>query len=314
MDDITLQINISAGDVNYAHLTVPAIVNQHPQIKKRLLIIDCCRPQKTKILDPDVRFPKEQFEQGVEKIKVIAQKLLSDNIVDQLYFVYPDDAMIDEMSKKYLAGLYKTTHGAGGMVNMSYWIGFSLPKTRYVLHYDGDMMLYQKPGFDWAEHAVKLMDERQEAVMAVPRLCPPVKNNYNLPSLNEGRPSESHQDYWINDWFSTRHFLWDNEKINTYLPFVRGKVKMELLLRKYGNRAFPIDPEILMFKSMAPRGARRLVLKSEDAWMVHPVDKSADYLNNLPAFLNCIAAGKYPKEQSGVENMDLKAWTAFIKN
>lgn len=60
MNDITLQVNLSAGDVNYAALTVPALVQQHADIKKRLLVVDCCRPQKSRIMDPDVKIPHKK--------------------------------------------------------------------------------------------------------------------------------------------------------------------------------------------------------------------------------------------------------------
>lgn len=311
-DDITLQINVSPGDINYAELTVTALVNQHLNIKKRLLVVDCCRPQKTKILNPDIRFPKEKFEQDLEKIIIISKRLLAKNIVSEIYYVKPDDPIIDHLSKKYLRGLYKTTHGAGGMVNMSYWVGFDIPNTKYLLHYDGDIMLYQKPGFAWVNNAIKYMDADKNVVMAVPRLCPPITAAVDLPSTHEGRPTITYPEYWKNDWFSTRHFLWDRTKIEKYLPLVRGKVMFELLIRKYANRAFPIDPEILMHKSIGPRGGQRLVLRSPDAWIVHPMDKSETFLNNLPQIISLINEGKFPDEQRGYENMKLEPWIRYL--
>jgi hypothetical protein len=310
MNDVTLQINISPGDINYAHLTVPALVQQHSDVKKRLLVVDCCRPQKTKILDPDIRFPAEKFENDVETICAIANRLLANNVVSQLYFLRPGDPIIDHLSKKYLRGLYKTTHGAGGMVNMGYWVGFDKTDTKYLLHYDGDIMLYQKPGYSWLQDAKKELELNENVIMAVPRLCPPVDDD--MPSVHEGRPFKSHNGYWLNDWFSTRHFFMDIHRFEKYLPLVRGKVMIELLLRKYGNRAFPIDPEVLIFKSIGSRGGKRLILKNEDAWLLHPVNKSPAYIDNLPQIIASISAGKYPPVQRGHENLDLEAWLKFL--
>lgn len=312
MNDITLQVNLSAGDVNYAALTVPALVQQHADIKKRLLVVDCCRPQKSRIMDPDIKFPIKKFEEGVEKIIAISESLLAQNVVSEIYYIKPGDPLIDKISKKYLNGLYKTTHAAGGTGNMSYWIGIDIPDTRYVLHYDGDIMMYQKQGFNWISEAITHMAQNDDVVISVPRLCPPVKDNPAIPSLHEGRQYTTHDQYWKNDWFSTRHFLLDKQKMDMYLPLVRGKVKLELLLRKYGKRAFPIDPEILMFKSLAPRGAKRLVLRNEDAWVAHPVDKSAVFLRSLPKILSMISEGRFPEEQRGCEDMNLNAWLNYI--
>lgn len=310
MNDVTLQINTSPGDINYAELTVAALANQHADIKKKLLIVDCCRPQKTKILDPDVRFPINDFEQNVEKIINISKRLLANNLVTDVYYVKPGDPIMDYLSKKYLRNVYKATHGAGGTSNMSYWAGLDLPDTKYVLHYDCDIILYQKPGFNWVKEAINHIQDHKNILMAVPRLCPPVDKD--IPSLQEGRPFTSFPNYWINDWFSTRHFLFDKQKLKNYLPLVRGKVMIELLLRKYGNRAFPIDPEILLYKSVGPRGAKRLILKSEDAWLLHPINKSRLYLDALPQIISTITKGKYPQAQKGYENINLESWLEFL--
>jgi hypothetical protein len=310
MDDVTLQINISPGDIKYAGLTVPALVRQHSEIKKRLLVVDCCRPGRTKIMDPDVRFPLEQFEQNVARITEIANRLLADKIVSDVYFLRPGDPLIASISKKYLRGLYKTTHSAGGTANMSYWAGIELPDTKYVLHYDGDMLLYQKTGYNWVNEAITETEQNQSVVIAVPRLCPPAAGD--APSLHEGRPYASNSSCWVNDWFSTRQFLLNKHRFEKYLPLVGGKVMIELLLRKYGNRAFPIDPEILMFKSIGNRGCKRLILKNEDAWLLHPVNKTQAYIDKLPQIIGAISAGKYPPAQSGHEDLNLDAWLEFV--
>lgn len=312
--EITLQINISPGDINYARLTVSALVNQHLEIKKRLLVVDCCRPQKTRIVDPDTRFPAEKFERDTKEIIRIANQLLEEKIVSALYFLKPDDPIIDYLSKKYLRGLYMTTHGAGGTANMGYWAGFELPDTRYVLHYDGDIMLYQKSGYQWVDEAIAYMEQEPDVFIAVPRLCPMPKDlESDMPSLYEGRTPISTKHYWKNDWFSTRHCLLDKQKFDRYLPLVRGKVMLELLIRKYGKRAFPLDPEIVMFKSIGPRGGKRLVLKSHDAWLTHPTDKSAGYLEILPQIIEAITSNRYPDAQIGHENLNLEAWNEFLK-
>jgi hypothetical protein len=313
LTDITLQINLSPGDVNYADLTVPALVSQHEDIKNRLLVVDCCRPQKSKLVNPDIKFPVEKFNTNVKKIIAICQRLLQQNIVSDVYLIKPDDPLIDAMSKKYLNGLYKTTHSAGGTANMAYWLGLDLPDTRYVIHYDADILLWQKPGFSWAKETIKYMAENDNVVMGVPRFCPPIAGNTNLQSLHEGRPSTDHLNYWTNDWFSTRCFLVDKQKIARYLPFVQGKLKLELLARRYGKRAFPLDPEIVMFKSMAPRGAMRLMLKSDNAWITHPANKSEQFVDNLGKFLTIISQGHFPEVQRGIEDVDMDGWLDYLK-
>jgi len=51
---------------------------------------------------------------------------------------------IKELSKKYLSGITKQTHYFRGTALMSYFAGIDVPNNRYVLHYDDDVLCYQK--------------------------------------------------------------------------------------------------------------------------------------------------------------------------
>ena len=310
LDDVTLQINLSPGDVNYAEQIVPKIVSNHNNIENRILIVDCCRPQKTRLINPDVRFPLNVFNKNLARIKAIAEKLLADKIVTHIYYLTPDDPIIGHLSKKYLNKLYQSTHAAGGTANMSYWAAIELCTTRYLLHYDGDIFLYQEKGYDWVQEAKSLMEKDNKIVISVPRLCPPP--TLNIPSLHEGRPFKEYQSYWLNDWFSTRQFLLDKRKFETYLPLPVGKIKFKLLLRKYLKRAFPIDPEILLFNSIGGRGGKRLVLKSTKAWIIHPLQKNDEFLKILPQILLSVEKGIFPLEQQGHEDILHDKWLLFI--
>ena len=67
--DVTLQINLSGGDVAYAALTVPALVAAHRSAVREVLgVVDCVRPQRTQMVDPDERFPLDTFAQRRDQI------------------------------------------------------------------------------------------------------------------------------------------------------------------------------------------------------------------------------------------------------
>ncbi len=87
LSDLTLQINLSPGDIRYATITVPELLKKHQLIEKRLLVVDCCRPQKTKLVDPEKRFPKEVFKKKVEEIIDIAESFRKDGLFDEIYYL-----------------------------------------------------------------------------------------------------------------------------------------------------------------------------------------------------------------------------------
>ncbi|RZK39269.1 MAG: hypothetical protein EOO90_19325 [Pedobacter sp.] len=314
LSEITLQINLSPGDIEYAQITIPALVKKHANIREKIIIADCCRPQKTKLLDPDIKFPIADFNFKVLKLVEICNLFLANRLVTKVYFLKPDDKIIPKLSKKFLNNIYKTTHSSGGTANMSYWLALELPKTKYVLHYDGDMLLYQNPGYSWYLEAVKHLKINKECVIAVPRLCPPAEDNLNdLPSKHEGRPFTGNEEFWKNDWFSTRVFLIDRDRLNGFIPLVSGKLMLELLVRKYFNRAFPLDPEIIMFKSIGTNGGKRLILKSLNAWVLHPIKKDNDFTTYLNKIIKLVDIGMYPEEQGGYEDIKINEWIKYIE-
>lgn len=311
--NITLQINISPGDINYALLTVPELVKKYNSITQRLLVVDCCRPQKTKIVNPDIKYPTEEFANKVSKIKEIAIELKDKCGFSEVFILESNSPIIKIISKKYLNNVYSNTHAGGGTANMSYWAAIHLPKTRYVIHLDGDMIMYSDPNYNWVTEALELLKMEKNAIFAVPRLCPPIAKNLELPSHHEGRKFQTKENYWLNDWFSTRHFLIDKEKLQPFLPLITGKIKFETLLRKWLNRVYPFDPEIVLFKKFSLHNLKRVILKSEKTWFLHPQNKAELFNELLPEILKEVNMGNFPEDQAGYEDLKLESWLKFLR-
>lgn len=316
MNDITLQINLSPGDIAYARITVPSLVEAHrASVDEKLAIVDCCRPQRTKIVDPDRRFPEPEFSQRVEQICAIAEELKDKGYLDRIVYLHPSDPLLPILSRKYLRNLVHETHDYGACALMAYLAGLEVPTTRYVLHYDADMLLYQASDYDWSVEARYLMDKEPKAVAASPRISPPFGEENDVPdapSLHEGRLLIPVEGGWRNDWFSTRCYLIDRDKLAGYLPLLQGRTLLEVLLIKYLNRGYPRSPEIMLFRRVGGSGGWRLNLKSEQAWLLHPATKPPRYIELLPQIQNEIRQSRIPVEQRGYANINLSAWEDFL--
>lgn len=315
INQFTFQVNISPGDIMYANITVRELAKQHLSIPNRLLIVDCCKPQKTKIINPSQRFPEPEFSFKIEAICILANQLLKENLFTKVYFLKPGDELFKKISKKYLNNIIKDTHGAGGTAQMAYWAGIELASTRYVIHYDGDMILHQETGFSWWEEATSKMNSEDNVIMAIPRNSPPTELTLNLPTYFEGTEIIQKDDYWLHNWFSTRIFVIDKLRLQKYLPLVTGKLYLQLLLRKILFRAFPLDPEIILFRKLGlAKSQRRLILKSTKAWTLHPLTKPLEYINFLPQIYSKINNNIVPKNQLGKEDIELKEWINFLND
>ncbi len=315
--DITLQINLSAGDAAYAALTVPRLVRAHPGVAHRLAVVDLCRPQRTRIFAPDQRLPEPAFSQRAQQIRQIADDLRAAGCFDELIVLEPHSQRFADLARRYLAPGMTDTHDYGGCANMAYWAAIDAPRTRFVLHYDADMCLHQAPGFDWPTEALRVWDNYPNALFTTPRISPPGFANTpadDAPSLHEGRPAQRVPDGWLNDWFSTRCFLLDRQRLAPHLPLMRGRLGWEYRLRRFIDRGYPPGPEILLFRALGGRGVRRLNLADERAWLLHPNRKPTAYLSLLPALLDSVSKGKIPDAQCGHSEIDLPAWEAFLRS
>lgn len=313
---VTLQINLSAGDIRYAHLTLPRLIEAHrDSVEEVLLVVDCCKPQKTRIVDPATRFPEPLFAQKVQTISALAEELRSKGLCDRVVLLQAQSDFIPDLKRKYLRPWVKGTHDYGGCGLLSYLAGIELSKTRFVLHYDADMLLYQKPGYVWTQAALGLMAQSPTIVAATPRISPPFTTSITVPdapSLHEGRPFIKTEGGWINDWFSTRCFLLDKQKLLHYLPLLKGRLLLETIAVKILNRGYPRSPEIMFFRRIGRSGGHCLNLNSTDAWLLHPREKQDGFIQLLPAVINAVSRGEVPEPQRGFSDIALEAWQKFL--
>lgn len=319
MHNVTLQFNLSQGDTPFARQSIPSLVEAHRKnVDEIIAIVDCCRPQRTRMIDQDHLFSESEYNQRLKGICAIAEELKNKGYLDRIIYLRPDDTILAVLSRKYLRNIIHETHDYRGAPIMSYLLAWEVCATRYLLHYDADMLLYQALGYDWSVEARRLMDKEPKAIAATPRVSPPFSKEKGIPdcpSLEKGGilalPVEGG---WRIIWFSARCILIDLNKLHSYLPLIKGRYLIEVLLRKYLNRSYPPALEMMLFRRALQIGGWRFDLKSEQAWLLHPEDKSLRYLELLPRIERAILQGKVPLEQRGYENVKFSIWEDFLAN
>ena len=315
-DGLTLQINVAAVDLGYAAHIVPALARSHrAAVDEIILTVDFCKPQKTRLTDPAVRCKEPEFTQAVETLQALGEQLVRDRVIDRVLCLKPGDPWLADVTRKYSGSWIPETHDYGGRPITGYWAGIEAAKTRYVIHYDGDMFLYQDPGFDWAAHAIPLLARQDLAVSASPRLTPPYTSKINYgdcASIHEGVPFLPVEGGWKQYFFSTRVFVIDRQKLEMHLPLARGRVLAEQLLVKTLRRGFPRSAEKMYWTTVGGAGGYRVILSTERAWVLHPNWKPAHYASLVPAILEKVAANQFPDAQLGNSEIQLEAWKAFV--
>jgi hypothetical protein len=312
MSDVTLQINLSPGDSAYAELTVPRLFAAHPDVAERLLVVDLCKPQATGIVDPVKRFPEPAYSHRVQRVSTLAKGWLEDGLVDRVVWLRAGDPLFTSLSRIYLRPWVTATHDYGGCALMSYLAAFELCQTRFLLHYDADLMLYQAPGFDWSTCAREAMLNDEAIIAAVPRPSPGGFGPVDSPSRSEHLSLRSHTAGWLNQWFSTRCYLFDVARLRPLLPLLQGRIYWEVLAARLFRRGYPRSPEIMLYRRMTAAHRWRLMLSDPRAWLLHPIQKDATFIAALPRLLETVAAGHCPDPQRGHQDLRLEEWKSLL--
>jgi hypothetical protein len=312
MTDVTLQINLSAGDSTYAAWTVPAIIAAHPGATERLLVVDLCKPQATRIIDPARRYAEPAYTARQQKVLQLSESWLASGLVDRVVALRPGDPLFPVLSRRYLRPWARETHDYGGCALMAYLAAFELCRTRWLLHFDADMLVHQAAGFDWVGQGQQAMAGSANVIAAVPRPSPPSPDRPEIPSENERLAFRTHASGWLNAWFSTRCYLFDLERLRPLLPLLQGGIYWENILVRLLNRGYPRSPEVILHRRLRAADRWRLMLRDERAWLLHPVQKDAAFVAVLPRLLEAVRKGEVPAGQRGQQDLDLAHWTSLL--
>ena len=317
IDGLTLQINLAVSDRSYAQHIVPALARSHRAAAREIVVtIDFTKPQKTKLTDPAVRCKEPDFTRQLEELQALAESWQREGQIDRVHCLRQDDPWLKEVTRKYSGPWIPETHDYGGRPIAGYWAGIETASTRFVIHYDGDMFLYQAPGFDWAAHAIPFLKSQDLALSASPRLTPPFAARTGLgdyASAEEGMWMYPVPGGWKQYYFSTRAFVVDREKLERHLPLGRGAILREQMLVKYLRRGFPRSAEKMWWTTTGAAGAYRLMLSTEQAWVLHPNWKPPEFASVVPSIVDCVNANRVPDAQLGHPDLDWEAWQAFVR-
>lgn len=310
-DGLTIQINLSPGDAEIAHHTVPAIIAACNLYDEIIIIVDCVKAQSTKLFDAEARLIEPIFTSNLKKICDFAEMLKFTRVVTEVYYL--NSNMHDYMqflANKFLGTDYYYSHGYGGTGNMSYWMGIDMAKYRYVLHFDGDLIISQNS--NWVYETISNMSLSENYIFGAPRHAVPIENDFQNISKHEGIQLTDHISFWTHNWFSTRCFILDQVKLDRYLPLIKGSLNVELFLRRLIKKDFRFDPEIVFYKRLGNEKGVRKVINKESAYYMHPFSKPPELIKYLGRIINSYGLGLIPNEQQGDPELNLDAWINYL--
>ena len=311
VDSCSLWIMVARIDVAFMMQTIPNLVRMcNHYFVEKVLAIDTASLSGEKAQRPHQR-TIEQLYDCCERLKALG-------IIDKIITI--------EYSKKYHQKIYKKHFGIPWIKETHNYKGYPIlgsmfcmeeAKGDYFLHFDSDMLLYQKKGFDWIAKGIDILNKYPEIMWIRPAAGPQTKAN-NI--YDEYCAEKNSTGFYKLKGFSSRCYLIERRRFEKILPLKiiwakkQGKKKDRLprqfiKISNYITGSGILDSwENMVSESINRKSFYRADIFPENAWTLHPHTRSDEFINNLPLIIEKIEKGWFPKEQAGYYNLKLQYW------
>ncbi|MGD1938190.1 MAG: hypothetical protein ACFCA4_11620 [Cyanophyceae cyanobacterium] len=325
---VSLWTLVARTDVPYMLETIPHQIRacNYPFVE-RVLAMDTAPLTGDKV--------KRYNTGSQEELDQACQKLIDYGWIDRIVKIDYDPKLIKQIYTKYFGPeqapqMLDHTHNWKGSTVYASLYCIEQAKSDYYLHFDADMMLYQKPGNDWISDAIKLQDSVPEIATVRPRCGPPHPENKGFqPNPYEVDP----RGFWAHKFFSMRAYFVSRERfaelspipLSWYHPPLASRYLPTRFLQRVGRKIEnkirgkngPVKGAIASFEPMTSERLRnskyvRADLDSMDAWTIHPANHSPEFINSLPRLIKLIENGEFPDDQAGYYDLKLDVWQDML--
>jgi hypothetical protein len=243
----------------------------------------------------------------VEQFQMIGRKLIEDGVIDRVAFPDYSPGARKRIYSKHLGADHWESHDFRGTQVLGTMQQIEDSSGDYFLHFDSDILLYQKRGFDWISVAINLLKAIPEVMVALPRPGPPLVNG----QLHQPFASYTHdpRGFYGFKFISSRRFLIDRRKFEKILPFRPLFVsRKRRLLSAFTRRSTLLNWEQMATARIEHTPFIRADLDSPFAWTLHAVDHGPEFCQCLPEIINRVEEGWFPAGQAGHYDLQLGAW------
>ena len=174
------------------------------------------------------------------------------------------------------------------------------------------MIFYETPEYSWINEGIKIMEENKDILCVLPRGGPPLKSG----SLHQGTTRyqiDEKRGLYLFKNFTSRHYLIHRERFLNLLPLKplwlssREAIKSRL----FGNGKM-LCWESIVEHALENSDMWRADLMSDQAWSLHPGDRSEEFYKLLPQILDSVKLNEFPEEQRGHFDLRLNDWKCFL--
>ena len=182
----------------------------------------------------------------------------------------------------------------------------------YILHLDCDMIIHETPGFSWIKEGIRVMEENEDILCVLPKGGPSTKDKSLHQGTNDYHVDENRGLYLFKN-FTSRHYLIHKKRFLRLLPLKplwlswRDPIKSRL----FGSGKM-LCWEAMVQHALEKSHMWRADLMSDQAWSLHPGDRSEKFYQLLPRIIESVRLNEFPEKQRGHFDLKLNDWKHFL--
>ncbi len=296
----TLTILVARPDMPFLTHTVRHLVRtlQFP-FHERILLIDTAPLPARCARQPGVGTLDELLAQ--------CHELKAQGVIDRCLEIRHDDPKQRAIYDRHHAPTTRQTRDYRGCPSLGRVLGLEVPATDYVLHFDSDILLHCRPGFDWVNHGIRLLAENEDVMFVAPLPGPPTTDGALRPHSHDFRLDS--RGFYRFPHFSSRKYLVDRRRLRALLPLRPRVASRKLWLRGLlrGESALEVW-EVLMSQQLEQSKFCRADTSAPAAWTLHAPDHGAAFIEALPGLIERVERGEFPAAQAGDYDLRLDLW------
>jgi hypothetical protein len=306
----SLWIFVARTDIPFMAHTIPHLVSMSNfPFEERVLAVDTAPLSGEKT--------KRTGIGTMEQLRDCTQQLLQAGVIDRIVDFNYDPDYRKRVMRKHFGSPLRFTHNYKGYPILGSIFTIEECKSDYMLHYDSDMLLHQKPDYSWIDEGIQVMERHPNLMFVRPLAGPPTEDGTNYQS----NPYEKNPDgFDLYKFFGSRVYLINRLRFDRLLPLPiiwqpyrqkfldRLPVVLKTIYSNATGKGSLNSWEIMVSKKLEKTDYFRGSLTNPKAWTLHPIDRSPQFIQALPNIIQKIEAGSYPPEQAGHYDLISNLW------
>ena len=240
----------------------------------------------------------------------ILEDMKSEGVVDAIDILHGGESRGDETFEWFFGRKFSSHSDHRGGPLFQYLMPMRKCETRFVCHFDCDVLLFSRDAYSWVETGIEMIKAQPHIVAAAPCSRPPTDDGtYFQPGNRVAGFGDAH----LVNCISTRKFLLDLDWMKSRLPMqakLSGrKARLKSLL--FGSSAtLPLENHVT--DQMRKETLWRLDVSGADAWSLHLAVHDWELVRVLPRLVQLVEDNVFPREQMGRYDFDIELWRSLL--